>query len=203
MSPVRINYWAEGATDRAVARKLISHVGGEPGNDYSARRGASPGKDYLDRKIASFNAAAQFAPWLVLRDCDSECAAELAASLIVRPALNMRFRIVVHAVEAWLLADREAFAGKLAVAEGRLPRDPEAVNDVKGCVIELAQRSRSRHVREDLVPHAKSGRRVGPGYADFLIEFIDKTWHPQRASKNSHSLGRAITRLTTLVPSES
>ena len=32
---VEINYWAEGPTDRAVARKLILQAGGQPGADYA------------------------------------------------------------------------------------------------------------------------------------------------------------------------
>ncbi|WP_457832571.1 hypothetical protein, partial [Staphylococcus aureus] len=57
---VEIDYWAEGPTDRHVARKLIAAAGAIPGADYSARRGASPGKGYLDARIGAFNAAAQF-----------------------------------------------------------------------------------------------------------------------------------------------
>jgi len=85
MSLARINYWAEGATDQAAARKLILHIGAEPGVDYSGRRRAAPGKDYLDKRLASFNRAARFGPWLVLRDSDGECAARLAQDCWIKP----------------------------------------------------------------------------------------------------------------------
>ena len=198
MSQVRINYWAEGPTDRAAARKLIRHVGCEPGDDYSIRRKASPGKDFLDKRITSFNAAAHYNPWLVLRDGDGVCAADLSAQLLPRPAQYMCFRVVVPAIEAWLLADRQAFATALAVGATQLPEYPEDIVEVKRCVIELASRSRSRSVREDLPPRPQSGRHEGQGYAQFLIGFINETWHPNRAAKNAPSLRRAIKRLETM-----
>ena len=58
---VEINYWAEGPTDRAAARKLIAIAGGSAGADYSRRRGAASGKDYLDANLGRFNLAARYA----------------------------------------------------------------------------------------------------------------------------------------------
>lgn len=192
MSLVSINYWAEGPTDRAVARKLITHAGARPGADYSGRRRAAPGKDYLDKRIGSFNQAAHFSPWFVLRDSDGSCAVELAGRLLRQPAAKMCFRIVVPAIEAWLMADRRAFAEKMAIAEARLPADLERIAGIKTSVVELARHSQSRHVREELLPDARSGRRYGIGYASFLIEFITDLWDPRRAAKNAPGLKRSI-----------
>jgi hypothetical protein len=199
MSPVRINYWAEGPTDRAVARKLIEAVGGEPGADYSRRRGATPGKAYLDANLLRYNAAARIGPWLVLRDADRECAKELVSRLLPRPAPHMRFRIVVPAIEAWLLADRDAIARFLGVDRRRIPCAPEQVTDVKGCMIEISRHSRSRAIRDDFLPAARSGRREGPGYATGLIEFVNTGWSPRRALSSAPSLRRAVDRLATVV----
>lgn len=96
---VEINYWAEGPTDRAVARKLILQAGGQPGADYAQRRGASAGKDYLDKKLLAFNAGAKHAPWLVMRDSDRECPVEIVDRLLRSPEKWMRFRLVVPMVE--------------------------------------------------------------------------------------------------------
>ena len=112
---VEINYWGEGPTDRAAARKLIYVAGGAPGADYSKRRGASPGKGYLDTRLRAFNAAANHSPWLILRDGDGECPAELVQKLLFKPAKYMRLRVVVPSIEAWLLADRQSFAKFLSV----------------------------------------------------------------------------------------
>lgn len=107
---------------------------------------------------------------------------ELSAHLLANPADLMRFRIVVPAIEAWLLADREAMAQFLGVDPRRLPQVPEGAADVKAVVIDLARRSSLRSIRDDMLPHPQSGRREGPGYATRLIEFINAGWEPKRGS---------------------
>ena len=199
MCPVEVSYWAEGPTDRAAARKLITAVGGVPGADYSRRRGSSPGKDYLDANIHRFNAAAYHLRWLVLRDSDGDCARELVADLLPEPAPLMRLRIVIPAIEAWLLADREEFGRFLSVSVNRIPLRPEDMRDVKTDLVQLARHSRSRSVREDILPVERSGRREGPGYASALIQFINSNWDPVRSSENADSLRRALERLRELV----
>lgn len=199
MSQIRVNFWAEGPTDRAAARKIIEAVGGVPGEDYSRCRGAIAGKSYLDTNLPRFNSAARFAPWLVLRDGDGECAKQLIGQLLPEPAPLMRFRIVVPAIEAWLLADREALAQFLRVNASNLPAQPEQLADVKQCMIDVARRSSIRSVREEFPPVPRSGRRQGPGYASHLIRFIDSSWVPKRARENAPSLRRTLKRLSSLL----
>ena len=196
---VEVNYWAEGPTDREVARRLIEQAGGTPGADYARRRGASPGKDYLDKKLVAFNAGARYAPWLVMRDSDRECPVEVVTRLLRGPEKWMRFRLVVPMVEAWLIADREAFARFLGVAASDLPRKPELLDQPKTTVIRLAESSRKRDVRADLLPKSHSGRTEGSGYAARLKEFIHEDWCPVRAARSAPSLARAMQRLTDLV----
>jgi plasmid maintenance system killer protein len=85
--------------------------------------------------------------------------------------------------------------------EARLPLDLEHITNIKTSLVDLARHSHSRHVREDLLPDARSGRRHGTGYSRFLIEFINDTWDPRRAARNAPSLKRAITRLASLASS--
>ena len=198
---VEVNYWAEGPTDRAVARRLIVEAGGVPGPDYSKRRGATPGKDHLDARLPSFNSAARFSPWLVLRDTDGQCAMTLVEHLLPHHSEKMCLRLVVPTVEAWLLADRQAIAEFLHVDPAVVPRSPEAIVGLKDYVVGLAKRSRSRDVRSDLLPSRDGGRRHGPGYSQRLIDFAVRHWNPSTARNNSQSLSRAIERLTQLVSS--
>jgi hypothetical protein len=198
MLPAEIRYWAEGPTDRAAARKLIVTVGGRPGADYSERRSAASGKDRLDQKLPAFNAAARYAPWLILRDGDGECAVELAKRLLPRPAAGMCLRIVVPAIEAWLLADREAMAALLGVDGRSLPFNPENEIDPKQSLLNLVRRSARRPLHDDFLPRARSGRREGPAYAQRLIEFIVGPWCPQRAAARAPSLKRALERIAAL-----
>lgn len=194
-----VNFWAEGPTDRALARRLIREAGGRPGADYAQRRGASPGKDYLDKRLRAFNSAARFGPWLILRDGDAECPVELSARLIQNPSRWMRLRIVVPMVEAWLIADREALAGFLGVAVANIPVEPELIRRPKAAILELANRSRKRDIKADFLPWRHSGRVEGAGYASRLIEFIGEGWCPERAALAAPSLGRAIESLKDLI----
>ncbi|MDX2156683.1 MAG: hypothetical protein SFW09_09250 [Hyphomicrobiaceae bacterium] len=146
-----------------------------------------------------YNVAARFAPWLVLRDGDGVCPALLVGDLLPAPAAFMRFRVVVPAIEAWLMADRQAWADTLDIALDRIPENPEAVVNIKDTVLRAAALSRLRSVRDDFLPTPRSGRREGRGYASRLIDFIETTWNPMRASRNSDSLRRALARLDEVV----
>ena len=85
------------------------------------------GKPFLQQRIVGYNAAAQHAPWMVLVDLDNDhvCAPPLRACWLPRLAPRLCFRVAVHAVEAWLLADAERIATFLRVARGKVPTDPE------------------------------------------------------------------------------
>ena len=91
----------EGAPDEAVA--LIDHSGGRIGKVYG-----KSGKPHLQKKIAGYNDAARYGPWFVLVDLDNDadCAPPLRDAWL--PAPGLCFRIAVHEVEAWLMADPES-----------------------------------------------------------------------------------------------
>ncbi|MDX2288686.1 MAG: hypothetical protein NW217_07680 [Hyphomicrobiaceae bacterium] len=199
MSPVSVNYWAEGPTDRAAARKLIRVVGGEPGADYSIRSGASPGKDFLDARLRAFNEGAKWSPWLILRDTDGECAAQLVSRLLADQAPLMRFRLVVSSIEAWLMADRGRLATFLGVRETSMVDEPELLPNAKQALLDLIRTSSQRRMRDAMLPDPRSGRREGPDYASSLIEFINDEWDPESAARRAPSLGRALIRLREIV----
>lgn len=186
----------EGALDEAVARKLISYAGGEMGPVYGRE-----GKPNLRERIVGFNNAARHAPWFVLVDLDNEahCAPSLSDAWLPDPAPYLCFRIAVHEVEAWLMADAETLASHLGVPANRIPRIPENLEQPKNEMVNIGRRSRRREVREDMVPREESGRRVGPAYASRLIEYVENKWRPQVAARRSESLHRAILCLKRLV----
>jgi hypothetical protein len=113
----------------------------------------------------------------------------------------MRFRIAVHAIEAWLLADAEQLAAFLSIPVTRIPSNPDAEPEPKTTLINLARQSRRRTIREDIVPRQGSGSRVGPGYSSRIIEFVKVTenpWRPEIAIKRSGSLRRCMEALQNL-----
>lgn len=182
----------EGVTDTAVVARLFAWLGMEVGPVYGQR-----GKAYLDKHLPAYNNAARFAPWLVVRDLDTdfECAPVLTAALLPTPAAFMRLRVAVREVESWLLADRVRIADFLSVALNRVPVDADSIGNPKSFMVELARQSRRRQIKEDLVPAAGSGTKVGPGYAARLIEFARGAWRPQAAVRNSASLRRCVAAL--------
>ena len=110
-------------------------------------------------------------------------------------------RVAVHAVEAWLLADRERLAHFLSVAPSKIPNMPEAIPNPKLALVDLARRSRRRDIREDMTPRPESGRKVGPAYVSRLIEFVEdreRGWRLEIALKYSDSLVRCLRSMQRL-----
>ncbi|MCH8962176.1 MAG: hypothetical protein IH820_12860 [Bacteroidetes bacterium] len=111
----------EEISDGAIIRRLCLVANVAVGSVHIQR-----GKDQLDERIAGYNAAAQYAPWLVVRDLnsDAECAPELREKLLPEPSEYMYLRISVRTIESWLLADREGISKYLGISKTLVPRDP-------------------------------------------------------------------------------
>lgn len=185
----------EGSLDEAVVDRLIRHVGGQIGTVYGKK-----GKPFLRDKISGYNNAAQYAPWLVLVDLDTEedCAPSVRTSWLPQPAPQICFQVAVHAVEAWLMADAERLASFIRVARNKVPLDPEKLEQPKQTMVNLARRSRSRDILQDMVPRQGSGRTEGPAYTSRLVEYVHNRWRPDVAAGCADSLRRAITCLQRL-----
>ncbi len=185
----------EGIVDAAVAGKILKAMGLELGPVHGQK-----GKNWLDAKLPGYNNGARFAPWLVLRDLDqdAECAPALLPSLLRAPATNMRLRIAVRSVEAWLLADSERISDFLRVPERAVPGFPDGLPDAKQTFVDLAHQSQSREIRKDLVPEIGTSGKVGPGYTSRLIEFAVQRWRPRVAARDSDSLSRCLASLEIL-----
>lgn len=189
---------AEGLVDEAVLRRLLEHVGAATGPIYGKN-----GKAHLRRHLRGYNQAARYSPWLVLVDLDDDahCAPPFLQEWLPDPAPNMCFRVAVREIEAWLLADRERMAAFLQVGAGRIPPEPEALNEPKRALVQLAGQSRRRDIREDMVPRPGTGREVGPAYTSRLIEFVwehRRGWRPEVAALASDSLRRCLVSLRKL-----
>lgn len=185
----------EGISDEAVVRRLCTTTGVEVGAVY-----VTGGKPKLDARLGGFNHSAQYRPWLVLRDLDTDagCAPTLRAQLLPHPAPGMHLRIPVTSIEAWLLADRTHIAQFLGISLRAVPTEPDSLMRPKRTLVDLAQRSRKRAIREDLVPREGTARELGPGYTARIIEFATTLWNPEEAAERSDSLARCIRRLKQL-----
>jgi hypothetical protein len=197
--PVIISVAVEGDLDEAIACRLIQKLGATPGRIYGKK-----GKQDLKNKINGYNLAAQHYPWLVIvdLDLDAECVPLVLPDWLPTPSPFMCFRMAVHTIEAWLLADQERISRFLSISRSKIPNNPESIADPKGFIVNLARQSRSRDIQKDMVPRPNSGRRIGPAYTSQLIEFVSNEthgWRPDIAILHSNSLNRAIENLKNLM----
>jgi len=192
---VPVNILVEGRTDEPVAKRLLIHVGLQVGNVYGRS-----GKADLLRRLPNYNKAARFSPWFVVVDLDGDtrCASQFVAQWLPDPAKGMQLRVAIQAIESWLMADRESLARFLAVSSSRLQHHTEFDLNLKEAIVNIARTSRSKSIREDIVPRQGSGARVGPLYVARLTEFAERHWRPDIAADNSESLRRCIRALSTL-----
>ena len=155
------------------------------------------GAGHLRRKIEHFNVSAQGMPFFVLTDLDQyECPPGLLADWLKKPQHpNLIFRVAVREVEAWVMADREAFADFLGLARELVPSRVEEIADPKRFLVGLAAKSRRTNLRRDLVPFPGSTATVGRNYNGALGRFVTGTWNALGAAENSDSLRRAIRAL--------
>lgn len=195
-APIAFSAAVEGPTDEAVLRRVVEHLGATLGPVYG-----KTGKATLLRQLHSYNQAAQFWPWIVLVDLDrdAECAPPARTQWLPTTATHMCFRIAVREIESWLLADRETLADFLGVALSRIEANPEALDDPKATLVNLARRSRRRGIRVDMVPRPESGRSEGPAYTSRLIEYAQGFWRPEIAAQHADSLQRLCRRVAELI----
>ncbi len=199
MNETNINLAVEDPPSEAILRKML----GQSGCPYHVTnclcRG---GYGYLKKKIRAFNKAAQSIPFLILTDLDnSPCPPQMIKSWLDIPKHpNLLFRIAVREVESWILADREAIAGFLGISEKKIPDDTDSLPDPKAFLIQLARKSKSRSLREELAPPSGATSRQGPNYNNRIIAFIRDTWNADAASQHSRSLRRALERLRKFEP---
>ena len=195
---------AEDVLCEAIARRLVSDY--LPDAHIKEPALGLTGIDDLRGRINSCNAIAQhIGPVLVVTDSDrpDPCPPALVSSWLrnLRASPRLLLRFAVLEVAAWILADRAGFSRWLRVSEAIVPRYPEQETDPKRRIVQLARRSRSRRLREALVPQRGSGtNRVGPDYNTEVGGFVASDWNPEAARRHAPSLDRAIRRLTELEP---
>jgi hypothetical protein len=85
----------------------------------------------------------------------------------------------------------KSLLGKGAV---KLPSRPDALDDPKRSLLELARKA-PREVRRDLLADDQAFASQGLGYNQRLSAVIRQIWNPEQAASRSESLRRARSRL--------
>jgi hypothetical protein len=190
--PLSVYIAVEDRISEAVLQKIL-------GEQYAPKSIITEGSGNLRSRIASYNSAAKHTPFIVLTDLDeAECPPALIRTLLpVKRHEDLILRVAVREVEAWLLADEAALLRYLRVSGHPIPRDVDAIRDPKRFVLDLSRHSRDTELKVDILPPSGSSRIQGPNYNGRMIRFIRERWNPDRASRRSQSLRRALHRLRT------
>jgi len=198
--PAYIDIVFEDRLSEAVIDKLLTLA---PVELAVNRRFPARGSGYIRKRIAMYNRVAEFQAYFVLADADTpECPKRVLESWLPEPRhRNCLFRLAVPTVEAWLVADREGIAAFLGISVANVTKGPDSLVDAKQHLLALAARSRSRRLREDLLPPVNGTARQGPSYNPAMIGFVKRHWHIESACANSQSLARAVRHVRGFRPS--
>ncbi|MFC5320783.1 hypothetical protein [Bradyrhizobium oligotrophicum] len=162
------------------------------------RRGFS----YFQSRIAQIRRSAVSLKFLIFLDGDelgTICPGNAIEQWFhTRHPDNIHVRFAFHEVESWLLADRHNLATFLNVSASAIPVVGDKVRNTKELLIQLARRSRSREILQDLVPPSGYTSPVGPAYNARISEFIQNNWDVKAASAVNDSLARACRRVSEI-----
>ncbi len=130
---------------------------------------------------------------LVDLDAD-DCAPELIQEWFERPPQDLPgrlvFRVAVHEVESWIMADRIAFSSFLGISPQNIDQNPDALTNPKKRLFSILCKKGKKKWHRDMLPQGNAS--IGPLYNEKLCDFIVSKWDPERAAKNSPSLSGAI-----------
>lgn len=156
----------------------------------------------LKKKSAAYNKAANFIPFLLLTDLDKcECPPTMMREWLQGRTRtpNFLFRVAIPEIESWLLSDNMGLRDFLELRRTFNINDPEKLVDAKMRLLELAEDSKNRYIREAIVCRDKNGqRRKGPDYNGTLGGFVLENWNAAIAENRCQSLHRLIHALDQL-----
>jgi len=198
MSRIYITLAVEDALSEAVVRKMLD----QSKNNYQVMNCLSKGGyGYLKKKINAFNQAAKATPFFVLTDQDRGCPPEKIRNWLkhkLNP--NLIFRIAVMEVESWVMAHRQAFAQFASLPVQRIPHNTDAIKNPKESLLAIVSKSRSKRLKDAIVPKRGSTAQIGPDYNAQLSQFIRTSWDVYEAKNSSESLERAFSRIQLFEP---
>lgn len=188
----------EDELSEAVGVRLVTEI--LPGFEIAQMLGRR-GNGYLKAKCQSFNQMAIRHPVLLITDLDNRlCAKSLIDSWFgnLNINVNLKFRVAVREMEAWLLADHHGMRELLGRGGNNIAPNPDGIQNPKEYLLERAKRAPSE-IKNDLVRARGSAAVQGLGYNARLSEFVRTTWSLEQASQRSESLVKAVERLKELL----
>lgn len=189
--PISVRYAVEDILSKMVLEQVVAqrkfHFQMTPMRE-------TGGAGWMIKNASSLNRAASHVPLILLMDLDRcKCPPALIHKVFKgrSPAPKMLFRIAVREIEAWLMADREAFAKCIGVSSANLPNSTDDIVDPKHLLHSVVRKSARGKIKRKLLP-VDDYASIGPEHNDFLGDFAKSRWSVKRAMQSSLSLRRCI-----------
>lgn len=195
-SPSHFCFVVEGLLDEVALRRLL-----RPFPSLDRNIIATQGKSNLIKSIPGY-ARSSHISWIFILDLDqaAPCAPayrdDLHKQHPLLKATDRCLHIAVRALEAWLLADREAMRKFLGCALSKIPCDPEQCSNPKETLLQIAGKSKKAKVLID--PESSGTPKPATTYTATLGNYIINHWEPERACQNSPSLERLMRHIRSL-----
>jgi len=150
------------------------------------------GNRYIIANINHFNEDADNIPYFILTDLDYwPCPPGLMDEwLDDEKHPNLIFRIAVHSVESWLMADFDNFSHFFRIPNEEMRRDLEEIIEPQKYLLFLIDKYSTKEFKDAMLP--KKGAKIGRQYNAYLTEFINKRWNYHYAERYSKSLRHAL-----------
>lgn len=103
------------------------------------------------------------------------------------------FRVAVREIEAWIIADRHAWAEYIGIPEVNFSITPDTLPDPKQHLLNVIRNKGTKKAHQEMLPRRTAN--IGPRYNQVLCDFVSRFWSPKRAAANSPSLRSAIEAL--------
>ena len=101
------------------------------------------------------------------------------------------FRVAVHEIESWVMADHSNLARFLKIPIANFPQQPDELPDPKQSLLKIIRQKGRKGWHQEMLPQGRTAS-IGPRYNEKICAFIEKNWNPVQAARNSESLAKAI-----------
>ena len=194
---ISINFVYEDILEKDVIDKIVSTFFSKKYRvaSYTCGRGFG----WIKNNINIFNKASARTTYLVVIDLDKEsCPIRIIQDWLDEDlGENLLFRVAVHEIESWIVADVQNFSKFLHLRENKLKNSTDEIADPKKYIFDLIKESKKRHL-SGICPRGTA--RIGEDYNEKLSKFVKSSWNPKLAMVNSPSLKRTINRLERYTP---
>jgi len=193
-----INLLAEGYLEASTAARLLPYCGHELGTVYGRK-----GFIYIKNKASVFQFSATDQTGILVitdfKDSGADCISTALNDYVYfkcpNPPKTFLFNFSVNELESWFLADNIGLAKFLNVSVSSFPLNPENESDPKKTLVNLANKSKIKLIREGIAPPPGHRAKVGPEYFNLMNEFVLHYWNIEKAVKRAPSLERCIRKL--------